>query len=398
MPRIFPFEGLVFNPAVSGPLARVTAPPYDVISDADRYRTTSPFSIVHVDITPSDGPGGVSQRYERAGDLLRAWEAQGALRRTPPGYFAYEMAFATDDGDGRVRGLLVALELRDPGDGIVPHERTMPGPVADRLRLLRATHTHVSPIYGTVEGPCAPLDSLLTATSERPADSEVVDEQGVRHRSWRIAEAPDVEAALSGASILIADGHHRYMTALMFRDELLASVGPGPWSRVLTLIVDASTEDLTVRPFHRVQLAGPVAQLGTPVRDLRAALDAVDDDEPCVALVTMRDGHPRFEVGILEGAPPAVDALHRTLLDDAVPPDALAYVPDAERAVAQVRSGVAVAAWLLPPTTTERIRSVVERGDRLPQKSTYFWPKPRTGLVMMPLDPALTTSPRAPTS
>jgi uncharacterized protein (DUF1015 family) len=390
VPRLFPFVGLVYDDAVSGPLDRVTAPPYDVISDARRsgYLTASPFSIVHLDLAEgSEDPEASDSRYARAAHLLEDWEERGALRRSDtPSYFAYEMTFPLEGASHTIRGLLGAMQLEPWGGRVIPHERTMPGPVEDRLRLLRATRTHLSPVYGTIAGPCGPLADLLDATVSVPAPFETMDEQGVRHRMWPVSGDAEVGRWLNEAPLLIADGHHRYTTALAYRAEQDARVGPGPWDRVLTLVVDAATEHLPVLPFHRVQMIGSPPAIGDRVSRLEDVLAALSDDDVTIGSARREGDAVVYRVARLAAAPPAVRALHETVLDDAAPDGALRFVPDAGAADAAVVDEGAAAAWFLPPTTPERIRAVVERGERLPQKSTYFWPKPRTGMVMMPLD------------
>ena len=162
MPRVFPFEALVYDVAVAGALDRVTTPPYDVISETRRREYGSePFSIVQVDLGIDDG----DDRYLHAGTLLRRWVDEGVLIRTPPAFFAYEMSSSMAD---TVRGVFCAMELEDWGGDVMPHEQTMAGPVEDRLRLLRATHTHLSAVYGTVGGPCPSLEDLLDDVTARP--------------------------------------------------------------------------------------------------------------------------------------------------------------------------------------------------------------------------------------
>ena len=390
MPRVFPFRGLVFDTAVTGPLDRVTAPPYDVISDVgrDAYLTGNPFSIVHLDLAEGSAePDHPQNRYARAGRLLRDWESQGALVRSQTAsYYAYEMAFQQAGSPITIRGLLVGMELEPWGGSVLPHERTMPGPVQDRLRLLRSTRTHLSPIYGVVKGPVTELDDLLASAARGSAPFEALDEQGVRHRMWPVSEEPRIAKGLAAEPLLIADGHHRYTTALAYRDERHAVDGPGPWDRVLTLVVDGATASLPVLPFHRLQTTGDSPSSGTPATDLRAAMAEVSDDDAVVAVVTREHGELAYRTIQLAGDPPAVQALHASLLDGRIPPSALRFVTDADVATAAVRDGEAVAAFLLPPTTPERIRKLIELGIRLPPKSTYFWPKPRTGMVLMPLD------------
>jgi uncharacterized protein (DUF1015 family) len=379
MPRVAPFAALAFDPAVVGPLERVTAPPYDVISEDQRERyAADPHSIVRIDLP--DEHGG-PDRYAAAAETLRRWVATGALRRLAATYHAYEMTHGAD----RIRGLLCGLELEPWGGRVQPHERTMPGPLDDRLRLLRATRTHLSPVYGTIPGPCEPLEALLGAAAAGPPEAELEDRHGVRHRMWAAAADPQIERSLEDEPFLIADGHHRYSTALTYRDERRAADGPGPWDRILAFLVDAGSESLSVRPFHRIQLTGPAPAPDREVPDLGSALASVSDDEPRIGLATREADGIRFGTLRLPGEAPAVRALHTSILDAAVPAEALRFTPDAQRAVAAVREG-AIAAYLLPGTTPDRIRTVVERGELLPQKSTYFWPKPRTGLALMPLD------------
>ena len=380
MPRVFPFQALVYDVAVVGALDRVTTPPYDVISESLRqgYRS-EPFSIVQIDLGTGDGEG----RYVQAGELLRRWVEDGVFVRTPAAFHAYEMRSNATD---RVRGVFCAMELEDWGGHVMPHEQTMAGPIEDRLRLLRATHTHLSAVYGTVAGPCPSLEDLLDEVTSRTPEAELVDEQGVTHRRWTIPSDVPIDDWLAEEPLLIADGHHRYTTALAYRDEMRTALGHGPWERLLTFVVDAGSERLSVRPFHRIQLSGTAPAPGRPVGDLAAVLGALSDDEPRIGIVRPDGAGAELTVRDLAGEPPAVRALHDGLLDALAPPGALRFTPDPHEAVAAVEGGQAVAAYLLPPTTPDRIRKVVERGERLPQKSTFFWPKPRTGVILMPLD------------
>ena len=379
MPRVFPFEALVYDVAVVGTLDRVTTPPYDVISESlGREYRAEPLNIAQIDSGAGDGDA-----YERAGALLERWVDEGVLVRMPPAYHAYEMRVNATE---RIRGVFCAMELQDWGGDVLPHEETMAGPVEDRLRLLRATHTHLSAVYGTVGGPCPSLGDLLDDVTSTPPDAELVDEQGVVHRRWSIPADMPIGSWLADEPLLIADGHHRYTTALAYRDEMRATSGPGTWDRLLTFVVDAGSERLSVRPFHRVQVSGGAPAPGRAVNDLDELLTALSDDDLRVGIVRPGGAGVELSVRDLAGEPPAVRALHDGLLDAIAPPGTLRFTPDAAEAVAAVERGEAVASYLLPPTTPDRIRKVVERGERLPQKSTYFWPKPRTGVVLMPLD------------
>jgi len=390
MPRVAPFRGLRYDPSVAGPLALLTAPPYDVISGSGRdgYLESSPFNVVHLDLAEgSDDPTDPENRYVRARSLLESWEREGALSLAErPLYYAYEVTWAPEGASpSRLRGVFVALELEPWGGSVVPHEHTMPGPVQDRLRLLRATGTHLSPIYGTIAGPCAPLSDLLARTCAGPPIEDLTDEEGVRHRLWQIDGDEPLDAWLTAEALLIADGHHRYTTALAYRDERHAADGPGPWDAILALVVDAGTQAVPVLPYHRVQLIGhaPAVAAATDLEELLARVD----DEALIVGTIVRTGDGALAYGLLQlhGKPPAVRALHDEFLDEHAPGNALGFTHSAQDAEEAVRRGDAVVAYVLPPTTPDRILTAIDRGDRLPRKSTFFWPKPRTGMLFMPV-------------
>lgn len=298
-------------------------------------------------------------------------------------YFPYEMSFSLHGRRRRVRGVVGAVELEDLGGGILPHEHTMSGPVEDRLRLMRALGANLSSIYSVFMGPSPPFAGWLDdVTGEQPC-AWLTDRDGVEHRMWEADPEARLPGWLEGEELMIADGHHRYATALRYRDEMRAQRGPGPWDAAMMFLVDATLEDPPVLPFHRIQLAGAAPSRGTRVRDLEEVLETVDDRKLVYGVATREDGAMVHRVAELPGEPPAVCRLHEREL--AGPVD-LRFTPDAVAAEEAVRSGEAVAAYLLPPTDASTVRSVVQAGERLPQKSTFFWPKPRTGLVLRPHD------------
>jgi uncharacterized protein (DUF1015 family) len=391
MPRVAPFRGLRYDQAVAGPLTGLTAPPYDVISAPrrDRYLGSSPYNVVHLDLAEGGSdPSVPGNRYERAALLLQSWVADGAL--TPaehPRYYAYEVTWPPGDyGAGSLRGILCALTLEPWGGLVVPHEHTMPGPIADRLELLRATRTHLSPIYGTVPGPVVPLAALLDATCESDPDEDLVDEEGVWHRLWELDGGLPIDAWLAAQELVIADGHHRYTTALAYRDERHAVEGPGPWDSILTFVVDSGSQEVPVLPYHRVQLAGGLPHPTRAVSGLAELESYVGDDAMTVGTIVRRRRGATYGLLTLHGVPPVVRALHEGFLDEHAPGDALRFTHSVADAEAAVLTGDAIAAYILPPTTPEHLRAAIHHGQRLPRKSTFFWPKPRTGMVFMPLD------------
>jgi len=387
MPRISPFVGLRFERSRVGELERVTAPPYDVISreEHSRYLSASPYNVIRLDLGGEPARPESPERYARAAADLAAWRHEGVLGLTGgDAYYPYEMRFAHHGRRRRVRGLVCAVELEEWGAGIVPHERTMPGPVEDRLRLVRAVGANLSSVYAIFPGPVPALAGWLDEASEGEPSAELTDTDGVEHRMW--IAPPDAEVArwLEDETLMIADGHHRYATALRYRDEMRADRGPGPWDAAMMFLVDAGLEDPPVLPFHRIQLSGSPSAEGVRVHDLEEVLESVDDGKLVVGIAAREEGALVHRIAELPGVPPVVSRLHEGAL--AGLDEALRFTPDAVAAEEAVRGGHAVAAYFLPPTDAATIRSVVDGGDRLPQKSTFFWPKPRTGLVMRPHD------------
>jgi uncharacterized protein (DUF1015 family) len=398
MPDIRPFVGLLYDPAVAGPFDRLTAPPWDAISrtDQDRYHALSPYNAVRL-ILGRRQPGDDSSvnKYTRAAHHLRSWRKQGVLRPVEgPALYPYQMTFQLGGVRRSVRGVIAEIGLEEWGGSIIPHERTFEDQLADRLKLLRHVTANLSPVYAVVPGPVPELAGFLRAAMEGQPDREVVDEAGTRHQLWVVAETPGESGptiaracrALGRETLMIADGHHRYSVALAYRSEMRSRYGPGPWDAMMMLVVDAGSEDPPVLPIHR--LAQPDASRlqpqGERVRDMAEVLATLDDDTLTYGSVAMEEGEPVHRLARLAGEPPTVCALHQQILDQA-PGLRLRFLPDAVRVEEAVQAQRGALGYLLPHTTVGRVFSVVRSGARLPQKSTYFWPKPRTGMVIRPL-------------
>ena len=256
-----PFRGLRFDPAVVGDPALVIAPPYDVIGPEARgaYEAMSPYNMVRL-ILPRPGEGG-QDGYRPAGRLLARWRSEGALRLdTTPSLYVYEETY-TLRGERRVqRGVLASVTLDDTATWVLPHERTMAAPVADRLRLLEATGVNLSPVFGVYAGQGRAAAALAGVTATPPA-LDCVDDAGVGHRLWPVSDPEPVAAwceLLADRRVLIADGHHRYRTSLAYRDAMRAAHPGrgGPWDELLMLLVDADLHGPAVLAIHRL-LAGP---------------------------------------------------------------------------------------------------------------------------------------------
>jgi uncharacterized protein (DUF1015 family) len=386
VPTAAPFVGLLYDPAVAGDLQSLTTPPYDQISpeEQDRYRHASPYNAVRLELaTGANGVGVGGDRYADAATLLTEWRAGGVLKEAvEPAVYPYEMDFRGFGVERRVRGVIVEIDLEPYGGSIVPHEGTLPEPLRDRLALLRSVRANLSPVFGVFQEPSQELTAFLDTATRRDPDRTVTDESGTRHSLWVSPGGNQVvPEVLRERTIMVADGHHRYEVALAYREEMRAKHGPGPWDRLMILIVDAGTDPPLVLPFHRVlTLEAPMPADARPVRDLQEVLAGLRDDDLTVGAVRMDGADAVHLLGTIAGEPPTVGALHAGLLAGVAGAD-VRYVADAGEAEAMVRRGEGAAAYLLPATTVERIREVVDSGRRLPEKSTYFWPKPRTGMV-----------------
>jgi uncharacterized protein (DUF1015 family) len=334
-----PFQAERYDEAEAGPLEELVAPPYDVISAAERreYLTRSPYNVVHLTL-PDD--------EEQAARDLAGWRRNGVLTREPePTGWLLSQEYTGPDGIRRTRsGLVGSLRVEPYERGVVlPHERTHSGPKEGRLRLLRATRTQLEPIFLLYEG--TGLD----------VPDRVPDLQSGGDRLWRVSDLPD----FSDTQLLIADGHHRYETALAYADE-----GGSPY--LMVVLVPTQQEGLTIFPTHRIAEHVNGAR-GTPI-------DEPGDELPGVVLY--RAG--RYELL-------ASDALDVEVVDR-IAPEGVTYTPRREDAVATVDRGEAEAAFLLRPTPLEDVWAVARRGETMPQKSTYFFPKLTSGLLFHPLD------------
>jgi uncharacterized protein (DUF1015 family) len=352
MADVRPFRALRYDEAKAGPLEALVAPPYDVISTAERadYLTRSPYNVVHLTLPDSE---------EAAGRAFAEWQGEGVLvRDEEPTYWLLSQEYVGPDGVRRIRNGMVVSLRAEPYERrvVLPHERTHRGPKEGRLRLLRAVRAQLEPIFLLYEG-------QALARPDRAPDVEV---EGAR--LWRVDETPD----FSSTQFLIADGHHRYETALAFAEE-----GGSPF--LMAVLVPTRQDGLTIFPTHRVverlgsvNGAEPVAGIG----DALAQLEELPRDRPAVALY--RGGETR----VLKGDEPELDAA----FVERFGPEGVSYTPQVEEAVAAVDSGRAQAAFLLRPPTIEQVRAVAERGETMPQKSTYFFPKLMSGLLFHPLD------------
>jgi uncharacterized protein (DUF1015 family) len=405
-------------------LTDLVCPPYDVISDSHRAALLArhPRNAVRLELSAEPAP------HRAAAEGLAAWQADGTLSiRSRAAFYAYRYAATEAQDAPDVRGILARVRLEPWGPAIRPHEHTMPGPKADRLGLLRATHTQLSPILMLYVDPSPRYEALI--------DGPVFDEwrardgDGLLHRVGVIEDDRGLAAYLSRRRLVVADGHHRYETALAYQAEVRSRPIPGAaapgalaadW--VMAVLVNAAQEQLEIRPTHRLLrradpdrlralVVGPdplfqavrVApeQLGQRMADLR-------DAEESVFGLMMADGEGWLLIGDVGAADermrreriskPArrldLALLHAALLGDRLgiteadvaAGETLLYTRSEADARARVTRGEAAAAILVRPTRLDELTAVAAAGDVMPQKSTYFYPKLLTGMVFYPLE------------
>lgn len=447
MAGIRPFRAVRFDPAAAGDLAGVLAPPYDVISPQhqDELYARSPYNIVRLELGREEAGSAPGQdRYARAAEQYRAWLAQGILRpNAVPSVYAYEERF-TYLGQERVRlGFFAALRVEPWEAGVVlPHEHTLPRPKADRLNLLRACGAVFSPIFLLYEDGGNVRQELQRAVETAAPLVDVhltpgaVAEAAERHRLWALdrAAAARLQQLFAEQRLFIADGHHRYETALTYRDERRAAdpaappPGEAPYDYTLAYLASFDDPGLTVLPIHRlvrnvpdldrhrlllaleryfairILPVAPGEFLQQALAELRRAGEGgvhafglVGAAPRAMHLLTLRPAALQAWLARpLEGHSEAwrrldVSILHALVLqeclglgDEAVEGEGqVSFTRDAEAAVMAVERGEYQLAFLLNPTNPRQIRDVALAHDRMPQKSSFFWPKPPAGLVCL---------------
>ncbi|MGX4693038.1 DUF1015 domain-containing protein [Streptomyces sp. JNUCC 63] len=414
--ELTPFRGLRYDPDRVGSLAAVTSPPYDVVVRPDglhHLESADPHNIVRLILPQAGTP---SARNEQAADTLRRWLSEGVLTTDPePGLYVYEQS----DGGGMLqRGLIGALRVSDPAEGVVlPHEDVMPHVVADRAALMRATRANLEPLLLTYRGngSTAAATVAIERAAEQPPLLSTTTEDGYSHRLWAVtapAALAGIQEDLAQHQALIADGHHRWATYRRLRAE---HPSPSAWDYGLVLLVDTARYPLRVRAIHRLLHGLPVAdalsaldgrfrvrRLDTPLSEaLEVLADAacagnafllagdgafhlVDRPDPDLLARTVPAEHP--------AAWRTLDAtvLHATLLEHVwgIPEDSpahIAYIHDTVATVekAEHDGGTAV---LMHPVREEVVRDLARQGVTMPRKSTSFGPKPASGLVLRALD------------
>lgn len=434
MPEVRAFRGIRYNLGRVGSLSDVVSPPYDVIDPQlqDELYRKHPYNIVRLELNRIE-PGKddeVDNRYTRSARLLRQWQAEGILfTEADPAIYVYHQQFQYHGATRLRRGFLARMRISPFGEGLVfPHEETFPAPKFDRLMLTVVCKANLSPVFGLYPDPTGEVQQVLEQAIAGATPLEAVDHQGVVHRMWPVADGA-LEAALNAAigpkPVFIADGHHRYETACEYRRDVYESgflSKQHPANYVLMMLIALEDPGLVILPTHRLfsgvplldsrQLAQKLAQYfalqsaGAGHQRAREAWEEMEihSDQGTIALFTAADqmwtlarltdaGRQRMAEltpdRSLQWRSLGVAVLHRLIIEDLLQCSQLPtpqYVHTTEDLIAQLQQGKYQLAAMVNPATTEHLRQISFGGERLPPKSTYFFPKLLTGLVINPLE------------
>ena len=424
MADVRPIEALRYDLDVVGALQDVVAPPYDVIDTAMRSEllARSPYNAVAIDLPKPYGETGPQSEgegdpYEDAAAKIAAWLEAGALVEDEPAIWAMEQEYTGPDGTRRTRhAILARVRVEDFETGtILPHERTLPGPKQDRLELMRATRHNLSPIFSlsTVD----PWPVVAPHATPGAVWGEATDWTGAVTRLWRVPAVNDeIAELLADAQLLIADGHHRYETAIAYRDEV---GGEGPHDYTLMALTGLDDPGLAIFPTHRL-LSGFAAdperqrRLGEGLRELFDVTEVADDElDPLgaegVGVFGLYDSHHKraFRLRLkdtaeldrqLAGQPQAYRRLDAAILetlvlkgiagmseDDILAKRGIGYAKSVEDSLRLIEAGTYDVAFILRPIPVQQTKEICESTANMPPKSTYFYPKVLTGLVFNPL-------------
>ncbi|MBI4508777.1 MAG: DUF1015 domain-containing protein [Deltaproteobacteria bacterium] len=435
MAEIAPVRGILYNPAKVD-VSRVLAPPYDVISEEDRGRLEArdPYNCVRLILPRGEGDA----KYGAAAKILHSWLDDGVLKRdSQHAIYRYNQVFTISElGHKPVtrRGFIAAVRLHRFDEGVImPHERTLRGPKEDRLKLMRATRAHFSQIFGLYSDPDRETDRAFGPVENNPPDLEGTTPDGTLHQLWRVTDRvtlAKIGRVLAPLKIYIADGHHRYETMLALRDEFRVQAGsavPASASTEHATMFLANMDDpgLVVLPTHRLihglqsfdldsllgqaRAAFELVKIEEGARDaakLKAILADKSRERPTFAAVT--PGRADAWLFSLRVEPEAaglsgpralttldVTILHSLVLERMLGIDReaqeaqrnIVYVKDTRDALSRIERAEAQVGFVMHPTRVEQVRAIADCHEVMPQKSTFFYPKIASGLVVNPLDP-----------
>lgn len=437
MAIISPFKGVIYKRGAVANLIDALAPPYDVISPEmqDQLYEKSDRNVIRLILGkefPDDNDA--NSRYTRAAGFLETWMKDGTLERVEnESIYLYSQEYEIK-GTWRKRvGVICRTKIEEPGKSIFPHERTLSGPKTDRLNLTRACRMNFSQVFGIYSDPKLTLDAIWDRVMKSPADMDVTDKDGVKHRLWLISDPEVIERArrfFLDMPIVIADGHHRYETALNYRNERRAEDkardGEAKYEHVMMFLSNCCGEGFTVLPTHRMVKDIGALDIDSAVERLKSDFEVSETrvDANCAGVFLddlQRSGEKSPSLGLYRGDgrmltlclrkdaalpnPPGagkarilrrldVILLQELIFEKAlgISKEAVAdkkiigYTIDPAKAMKDVDKGDARLSFIMNPTGMDQVIEVATGGGVMPQKSTYFYPKLVSGLVFNPLE------------
>lgn len=414
MAIVKPFRGLRYNQSLIKDPGSVITPPYDVINDKEQalLHQKSPYNIIrleHGKEYPQDDER--ENRYSRAENTLNTWLKEGVLQvDEQPCFYLYEQSFKYRGQDFARRGLIAALKLEDYTKKVVlPHELTMSGPKKDRLSLLRRVRTNVSPIFNLFPDPEQRFGSFFSHVNDQKPCIDATESSGQKHRIWLVADdnlQNEITAYLAPQPLLIADGHHRYETALEYNKSINDGYTDGS-AYILSVLVSMHDPGLLVLSTHRllhnlgateksllhnfIETNFKRLAIGNPeqLNEMSTLEELKKDNRTNSFIFLEHDKAWLLEPKVTDAAQTlAVVSLHELILKPLLPsdPDKLSFSHDFSFTRDQVRTGKADAAFLLAPISIQKVLDYSLEGSIMPQKSTYFYPKLPSGLVLRHLD------------
>ena len=418
------FKGIRYDCARAGDIATLVCPPYDVISESERqeYVGKNAYNIVNIELPKGDN------KYAVAGEKYEQWRKDGILKQDPQAcIYIYELRFPIGDGYKAIKGIVCAVRLEEFENRVIlPHERTLSKAKDDRLELLSATRTNVSQIYSMYMDEKAETTTRIASLSASAPDIEFQTDDGCTHRLWIVSDAEQIAGftrEFATRQLYIADGHHRYETALNYRRKRMFSGTYTPEDSVnytMMFLIDMDNDGLIVFPTHRmVRNLEQFSELDAVERmnaefniEKREDLDAVEavlaahDDRHAIAFYTggayyylltlndmdavkkmmpdMSDAYCDLDVTVLHSL--IFDKVFGITKEDLAKQTKVTYTRSVHEALTGVQNGVSQCCFILNPTKVSQIKDVAKAGEKMPQKSTYFYPKLITGLVMNHLD------------
>ncbi|NLN76754.1 MAG: DUF1015 domain-containing protein [Armatimonadetes bacterium] len=421
MAQIKPFAAVRYDESVVGELGKVVSPPYDIISPEDRvyYHKLHPNNFVRL-VLGEELPGDddSDNRFTRAGNYLRSWMADGAMKQdAAPALFVYQQIFQTDGCEKSVRGFTAAVKIQEYSDKVIlPHENTLSRPKSELAVLIREVKANLDCVYGLYADAEYALDEVMDKAMATPPLEAAVDKDGVVNRLWAVTDPDEiakVQSFISDKQIAIADGHHRYETALAYRNDMREKTGgAGEFDYVMMTLINVYEKDMTIYPTHRVLANLSAESLDNLVDKLEDSFEVRASSKDRLIehmakegaigmyhaggamLIVPREGIESQIEGSKASRELELNILHELILakhlgigEEKLRNQAhIIYTRDPAEAFKLVDSGQRQIAFFVNNIAVKSVLDIAAAGEKMPQKATYFYPKLLSGLVLRKLD------------